>query len=621
MRAKPQLTLAHQGAVTHTRRGRATVRSLIGDDPALRAAYRLCRRTARQHDPGIHALIQLMPAVLRPACWALWAAASVVDDLADAHEGEPAERAARVEAWAEALTHDLAAGTSTDPVRHALVDTARQWRLDLSGLRGALASTRSDAHGLRCTDWAAWRARCNEELVPWVDQVRQLFEQAGAPMTLRLDRVADYEQFIDGAQLTDVLTDLSADLAEGHLILPQEALARFPGAEADLLQRRWSPAVAALTAELTALARRRLSRPAMTRGMHPGAATVLDTAGALMRAQLDAVEAAGCTLLQRAPRLSVVARTRVLVPARLRAAMAWSMTRVTVPGPRPPVVVPPYPSRAADDSEGLCPPPPHPDGFRPPQVAADRMPAHVAVIMDGSGRWAEQRGLPRPEGHRAGNAAVREMVYGALEIGLRHLTLYAFSTENWQRGPEEVTMILETLRRELDGGVFRKLGVHQRWSGRSDRLPEDLVHALRREERDTRGAGLTLTLCVDYGGRDEIVRAAAALAQAAREGEVSPHLLGEDDFARYLPHPDMPDVDLLWRTGNEQRTSNFLPWQASYAELYFTPGYWPDNDRRDLWQAVLEYGRRRRRHGAVPAPLPSPENHRPPSRAQPDHGR
>ncbi|TRO56342.1 di-trans,poly-cis-decaprenylcistransferase, partial [Streptomyces sp. IB201691-2A2] len=240
------------------------------------------------------------------------------------------------------------------------------------------------------------------------------------------------------------------------------------------------------------------------------------------------------------------------------------------------------PSPAAADT-ALRPPPPHRDGTRPPQLTADQMPAHVAIIMDGNGRWAQQRGLPRSEGHHVGNIAAHEMVYGALEIGLRHLTLYAFSTENWKRDTDEITTILEAMQCDLDQGPIRDLDVRQRWLGHPDKLPEELVQALRREERRTRNrTALTLTVCINYGGRDEITRTAAALAQAARAGDIDPHLISEDDFARHLPHPDMPDVDLLWRTGNEQRTSNFLPWHAAYAELHFTSGYWPDVDRRDL---------------------------------------
>ncbi|MFF5728253.1 polyprenyl diphosphate synthase [[Kitasatospora] papulosa] len=221
--------------------------------------------------------------------------------------------------------------------------------------------------------------------------------------------------------------------------------------------------------------------------------------------------------------------------------------------------------------------------------------------MDGNGRWAQQRGLPRPEGHHAGTTAVHEIVCGALDIGLRHLTLYAFSTENWKRDTDEITTILETIRRDLDEGPLRDLDVRQRWLGHPDKLPTELVQALQRAERRTRNRiGLTLTMCINYGGRDEITRTAAALAQAVQAGDIDPHLISEEDFARHLPHPDMPDVDLLWRTGNEQRTSNFLPWHATYAELHFTPGYWPDVDRRDLWQAITEYSRRQRRHGAAP---------------------
>lgn len=599
MRATTHPPTADRDAALPAQRGRLTHRLPTGEDPTLRVAYRLCRRTTRVNDPGIFALIQLMPTALRPAGWALWAAATVLDDLADQRDAHPAERAARVEAWTRALQLDLAAGTSRDPVRHALVDTALRWRLDLSGLRGAMTSTRDDARGRHFADWAAWRSWCSEGLVPWVDQVRHLFERAGAPMALRLGGQHDYQRFIDGAQLTDILTDLSADLAQGDLLLPQEALDAFPGAEDDLRQGTWSQATAALIRELTALARHWVTRPAMTTGMHPGPANVLNAASCLMRAQLDAVDAAGHALLKRAPRPSLAARTRVLAPARIRSKLAWSLTPLTVPGPRRPAVTVSGPSpRAA--STTLQPPPPHPDSAQPPQIAADRMPAHVAVIMDGNGRWAEQRGLPRPEGHRAGNAAAHEVVYGALEIGLRHLTLYAFSTENWKRDTEEIATILEAIRRDLDEGPIRNLDVRQRWLGRPDKLPAELVQALLSEEHRTRDrTGLTLTVCIDYGGRDEITRTAAALAQATRAGAIDPRLISEADFARHLPHPDMPDVDLLWRTGNEQRTSNFLPWHTTYAELHFTPNHWPDVDRRDLWQAITEYSRRQRRHGSA----------------------
>ncbi|GFH67415.1 MULTISPECIES: polyprenyl diphosphate synthase [Streptomyces] len=605
MRATTKHTTTDLDAALPAQRDRSARRPPTGEDPSLRAAYRLCRRTTRVHDPGIYALIQLMPTVLRPPSWALWAAATALDDLADQPDAKQTERAARVEAWTHALQRDLAAGASTDPVRHALVDTSLRWHLDLSSLQGAMTSTLDDVRGRHLTDWAAWRSWCNEGIAPWVDQVLHLFERAGVPMTLRLDRQQDYRRFIDGAQLTDTLTDLSADLAQGLLLLPQEALQTYPRAEEDLRQRRWSPATAALIRELTALAREWLTRPAMTTGMHPGAATVLDTAASLMRAQLDAVDAAGPTLLKHAPHPSLIARARVLAPARLRSSLAWSLTPLALPGPRRPSVTASDPSLAADDT-AFRPPPAHPSGAVPPQIAAEQMPFHVAIIMDGNGRWAQQHGLPRPQGHRAGTAAVHEMVYGALEIGLRHLTLYAFSTENWKRDAEEITTILEAIRRDLDAGPLRDLDVRQRWSGHPDKLPQELVQALMREERRTRTrTGLTLTVCINYGGREEITRTAAALAQAAQAGDIDPHLIGEDDFTRHMPQPDMPNVDLLWRTGNEQRTSNFLPWHATYAELHFTPDYWPDVDRRDLWHALTTYCRRSRRYGNA-ARVPGP---------------
>lgn len=579
---------------------------MTGDDPVLRAAYRLCRRRTKDQDPAEYALIQMVPAALRPALHALWAAANDLDDLGDDRTAPAAERAARVEAWITALHRELPTGSSPDPVRHALVDTANRWRLDLSELRDAMAQVQDDTRGRHFADWAEWRTWGRDNLLPWFGQVRTVFDRAGVPVALRLDTREAYEEFLDGVRLTDILTDLSADLAQGDLLLPAEALDLHPGSAADLAQRRWSPAVAALITRLTGLARQWVTQEALTRGMHPGPATVLDTMAALLRAQLDAVDAAGPALLRSPPRPTLRTRARVLAPARARAALAWSLTPLTVPPPQHPGAHrAPEPALPAPTSAFLR-PPPHPSGERAPDIPSDDLPTHVAVIMDGNGRWAQQRGLPRYEGHRAGAGAVREVVHGALDIGLRHLTLYTFSTENWHRDPEEVDAILDLLRRELDENPFRDLDVRMRWHGRAGRLPPDLVDVLHLRERTTRArTGLTLTMCIDYGGRDELTRTAAALAGRARAGHLEPGLIAEDDFARHLPHPDMPDVDLLWRTGGEQRVSNFLPWHTAYAELHFTPGLWPDADRRDLWQAVTAYTHRQRRHGSTPDTAPA----------------
>ncbi|MFF7307310.1 polyprenyl diphosphate synthase [Streptomyces sp. NPDC008137] len=582
---------------------------MIGDDPALRAAYRLCRLRTRRQDPAEYALIQLVPAPLRPALHALWAAANALDDLGDDRTAPAAERAVRVEEWIAALHRELPTGTSPDPVRHALVHTAVRWRLDLSELHAAMTQVRDDTRGRHFTDWTEWRTWGRDNLLPWFGQVRTVFDRAGVPVALRLDTRETYEEFLDGVRLTDILTDLAADLAQGDLLVPGEALDSHPGSAADLAHRRWSPAVSALITHLTGLARQWVTQEGLiSRGMHPGPATVLHTMAALLRAQLDAIDTAGPALLQAPPRPAPLTRARILAPARARATLAWSLTPLTVPPAHQPVHGGrPVLSRPAHTAAFRS-PPPHPSGERPPEIPPAHLPAHVAVIMDGNGRWAQQRGLPRHEGHRAGAGAVRDVVHGALDIGLRHLTLYTFSTENWHRDAEEVDAILDLLRRELTDDPFRDLDVRLGWHGRAGRLPPDLVDLLHLRERTTRTrTGLTLTMCIDYGGRDELTRAAAALARRSRAGRLDPDLITEDDFARHLPRPDLPDVDLLWRTGGEHRVSNFLPWHTAYAELHFTPGLWPDTDRRDLWQAVTSYTRRQRRHGTTPATTGPPE--------------
>jgi undecaprenyl diphosphate synthase len=229
------------------------------------------------------------------------------------------------------------------------------------------------------------------------------------------------------------------------------------------------------------------------------------------------------------------------------------------------------------------------------------MPRHVAIVMDGNGRWATARGLPRTDGHRQGVEALADVVHGALEIGLKYLTVYAFSTENWKRPAAE----LQTLMYEIPQGVRRlvdeKLDLRVRWAGARSRLPADVIEQLLQDERTTRDrTGMTLTMCVNYGGRTEITAAAAKLAQEAVAGKVDPGSVSEHTFARYLHVPELPDVDLLLRTGGDQRTSNFLPWQATYAELLFLDTPWPAVDRRTLWDAIEQYARRTRRYGAVP---------------------
>jgi undecaprenyl diphosphate synthase len=255
-------------------------------------------------------------------------------------------------------------------------------------------------------------------------------------------------------------------------------------------------------------------------------------------------------------------------------------------------------------------PPPHPSGARPPVLPADLVPRHVAIVMDGNGRWAAHRGLPRTKGHEAGEAALLDVIHGAIEIGIGCLSAYAFSTENWRRSPEEVRFLMgfdrTVIRRRRD--ELNALGVRIRWAGRRPRLWRSVIAELEGAERLTRhNSVITLQFCVNYGGRAEIGDAARAIAREAVAGRLDPDRVDERTVARFLYEPDLPDVDMFLRPSGEQRTSNFLLWQSAYAELVFLDTLWPDFDRRHLWRACEIYARRDRRFGgAEPNPVPAP---------------
>lgn len=249
-------------------------------------------------------------------------------------------------------------------------------------------------------------------------------------------------------------------------------------------------------------------------------------------------------------------------------------------------------------------PQPHPSGARPPHLPSPAVPRHVAIVMDGNGRWARQRGLPRTAGHEAGETALFDVVHGALEIGVAVLSVYAFSTENWRRSPEEVRFLMgfnrQVLRRRRD--EIHDLGVRMVWSGRRQRLWRTVLSELEQAERLTAAnRRMVLNMCINYGGRAEITDATTAIARAVQAGELAVDRIDERTIRRYLDEPELPDVDLFIRTSGEQRTSNFLIWQAAYAELVFLDTLWPDVDRRHLWQAIEEYARRDRRFGSARA--------------------
>ena len=247
-------------------------------------------------------------------------------------------------------------------------------------------------------------------------------------------------------------------------------------------------------------------------------------------------------------------------------------------------------------------PDPHPSGATPPDVPADLVPRHVAIIMDGNGRWAAERGLPRTAGHEQGEHSLFDVVEGAIEIGVKAISAYAFSTENWARSPDEVKFLMgfnrDVIRRRRD--EMDELGVQVRWAGREPRLWRSVIKELRVAEELTAGNDvLTLTMCVNYGGRAELADAARAIGRAVASGRLNPDRIDEKTFAKYLYVPETAEADLVWRTSGEKRLSNFMLWQAAYAEYVFQDKLWPDYDRRDLWAACEEYVNRSRRFGCA----------------------
>jgi undecaprenyl diphosphate synthase len=241
-------------------------------------------------------------------------------------------------------------------------------------------------------------------------------------------------------------------------------------------------------------------------------------------------------------------------------------------------------------------------GHYPPDFRPGSVPGHVAIVMDGNGRWANRRGLTRIEGHRAGEEVLLDVVAGAVQAGVRHLSVYAFSTENWNRSPDEVRFLMgynrDVLHRRRD--QLNEWGVRVRWAGRKPRLWGSVIKELQFAEQLTAGNDvLTLTMCVNYGGRVELVDAMRAIAAEVSTGRLAPRAITEKTIRRHLYVPDMPDVDLFIRSSGEQRTSNFLLWESAYAEMVFLDRLWPDFSRADLWDAIATYAHRDRRFGGA----------------------
>ena len=246
------------------------------------------------------------------------------------------------------------------------------------------------------------------------------------------------------------------------------------------------------------------------------------------------------------------------------------------------------------------------------QIDKEKIPVHVAVIMDGNGRWARRQGKPRVEGHRHGVRAVREVTEAAAELGVRYLTLFAFSTENWQRPREEVNALMGLLVNTLNSEVetLMKNGIALHAIGDLESLPPEVHANLMKTVRETASnQRMTLILALSYSARCEITRAARLLAQDVKAGKIQPEEIDEKRFASYLQTRDIPDPDILIRTSGEYRISNFLLWQIAYTELYFTQKLWPDIRKEDLYEAILDYQHRERRFGRISEQV-NPDNHR-----------
>ncbi len=234
--------------------------------------------------------------------------------------------------------------------------------------------------------------------------------------------------------------------------------------------------------------------------------------------------------------------------------------------------------------------------------APQNMPAHVAIIMDGNGRWATARGLTRTEGHRKGAEAARHVVEAAGELGIRYLTLFAFSSENWNRPADEVSDLMNLLRYYLkkETAELHKNGAQIRVIGDRTALPHDIAKLIDNAENLTRdNMKITVVLALNYGGRQDIIFAAKQLAKQVQAGEADLAQIDENSFSGYLMTGDMPDPDLMIRTSGESRISNFLLWQMAYAELYFTDTLWPDFSKKDLEQAIAFFSSRDRRYGGL----------------------
>ncbi|MEV8396024.1 MULTISPECIES: polyprenyl diphosphate synthase [unclassified Streptomyces] len=528
---------------------------MSGDEAAfgsseLDESYELCAAETEQYLAPMWRATEALPVAIRPHVFAVSGFLLRTDRIAD-EGGSQADRVERFARWRSETLEELCARRSTHPLRRAFVDTVRRWDLDCAVIEEFL-----DAIAADCA--------CPPVFETFADQRRYLRGIGGtaAEMMMPLLGVRGAEVLSlasvlgEAGQLVDIFEDLRGDLAAGRCYLPRADLRQLGLEVADLQRGEPREALDELVGIQLGRWNGLLEQAVpVTWMVSPEYQPFLHVL--LLGAQLQFDE----------------------VTLRQGRVFAGDIEPLASPG-------------------AVCGRPAWPD--------AGLVPGHVGVIMDGNRRWAALRGLPAFQGHHAGERAALRLVNAALRLGVRHLSIYAFSTENWDRSQEEVASLFDAMAEGIARGTewLHELGVRVRWCGRRDRIKPSLAAELAlMESMMSNNDVLSLTVCVDYGGREELTEAVRALAAEAVAGTIRPEDISSADLARSMYVPDLPDIDLLIRTSGEQRISNFLPWHLAYAELVFDPTPWPDFGLTQLCEAVTVYaGRQRRFGGGLPGP-------------------
>lgn len=523
--------------------------------PELEESYAQWLRISERHLAPVWAAAKSLPAEVSPHVLALAGFAGYSDHLAD--EGPLTERKKAFAQWRAQTLAEVRAGRSEHPLRRSLVHTMCAWGLDVALLEEMLDALAEDSAVVPAYESVGDQRRFLRgnggtlaEL--WTPLLQPREQEAASLMSLLGEAMV----------MVDIFEDFPTDLAAGRCYVPGDDLRPLGLSIGDLRRGERREALDALVAVQVARARELARQAAPVVRMVPEPCQAfLD--GILIGTELvlDEVEHWGCRVLAE-----------------------------------------------GIDAFAVREPPPRRCAPADPAVT----PAHIAVILDGNRRWAQRHGLAVEDGHRSGVRNVTRLVSAALRLSISHLSLFAFSTENWRRSLADQASVFDALAACVTQGTewLHELDVRVRWCGRRDRLEESLASAVAvLENLTSNNTRMTLNVCLDYGGQEELVRAARALAAEAVSGTLRPDDISARDFARNLYLPDLPPVDLLVRTSGEQRISNFLPWHLAYAELHFEPADWPDFSPRHLQAALTEYAARQRRFGSDASPavrLPAP---------------